>query len=95
MDLIHDTQNQCFLLKDGDNKTIGRIDYEPAGDGALYATHTEVDPAREGEGLAGRLLDALCDYCRQNELKVIPVCAYVVRAFQNRPEKYAGVMKAQ
>ncbi|WP_052353394.1 GNAT family N-acetyltransferase [Dyadobacter tibetensis] len=57
----------------------------------LTAYHTEVYEGYAGQGLAGKLLDAMLEYVRDKGLKVKPLCPYVHRVFQKNPEKYADV----
>lgn len=59
----------------------------------LTVYHTEVLPDHEGKGLAKKLLLAMVDYARKNNLKVIAFCPYVVAQFKRHPEDYADVWK--
>ena len=80
-------------------KGLGRLLYEAAGQQAgemevsvtaeqLTVYHTEVQPRFEGKGIAGRLLEALVRYARDNGLKVRPLCPYVYAQFKRHPEQY-------
>ena len=59
----------------------------------LTVYHTEVSPNNEGKGLAKKLLSAMVDYARKNNLKVIALCPYVLAQFKRHPEEYADVWK--
>jgi predicted GNAT family acetyltransferase len=59
----------------------------------LTAYHTEVSPNHEGKGLAKKLLLAMADYARKNNLKVIALCPYVFAQFKRHPEEYADIWK--
>ncbi|MGP8059009.1 MAG: GNAT family N-acetyltransferase [Acidimicrobiales bacterium] len=54
--------------------------------GGLNLVHTEVKPAFEGEGIAGRLVAAALDQARSQGLRVIPTCPYVSRYLERHPE---------
>jgi predicted GNAT family acetyltransferase len=47
-------------------------------DKELTVYHTEVLPKAEGKGLAKQLLNAMVDYAREKNLKVIVMCPYVL-----------------
>lgn len=46
-------------------------------DGRLALTHTEIDDAHQGQGLAGQLVGATLDAARKAQLLVRPYCPYV------------------
>ena len=52
-------------------------------DGVMIMDHTYVSDALRGQGVAKKLLDAAADYARTNNLKMKPLCSYVVAAFEN------------
>lgn len=59
----------------------------------LTVYHTEVSPEYEGQGLAKKLLSAMVDYARTNQLKVIALCPYVLSQFKRHAEEYHDVWK--
>ena len=63
----------------------GRLDYAVRGD-VMTLLHTEVDPALEGKGVAGALVQAALDHARANGLKVEPRCEYAASYMQRHPE---------
>lgn len=93
MKIIHDCEKQEFVMFDEENQFIGKITYVRGPHNEMMVPHTEVKPAYEGRGYAGQLLDALVECARNENVKVIPICPYVVRAFRKSPAKYAAVMK--
>ena len=48
--------------------------------------HTFVSPSMRGQGVAKKLLDRAAEYARANNLKMEPVCSYVVTAFEQSDE---------
>lgn len=53
--------------------------------------HTYIAPKAEGRGFGKKLLVAMVEYVRKNQLKVIPFCHFVNRQFNRHPKKYADV----
>jgi predicted GNAT family acetyltransferase len=62
-------------------------------DGVRTFTHTEIDKAREGQGLGGRLVRAALDQTRAAALQVVPECTFV-RRFIESHEEYADLVAA-
>jgi predicted GNAT family acetyltransferase len=62
-------------------------------DADLTVYHTEVKPEGEGKGYAKKLFEAMVAYARENNLKVIPLCAYIVALFKRHPDLYADIWK--
>ncbi|HCO46941.1 MAG TPA: N-acetyltransferase, partial [Erythrobacter sp.] len=47
---------------------------------------TIVPPELRGQGIAGRLVDALVRDARREGFKIIPSCSYVAAQFDQHPE---------
>jgi predicted GNAT family acetyltransferase len=63
------------------------------GQGVRTFVHTEIDPAREGQGLASRLIREALDQTRAAGLRVVPECPFV-RAFIEKHPDYADLVDA-
>ena len=59
-----------------DGETAGYAEYHRRGP-AISFTHTLVDDAHAGQGLAGRLARAALDDARARGLAVLPFCPFV------------------
>jgi predicted GNAT family acetyltransferase len=73
-----------------DEVQVGLADYE-LREGNAYFVHTEVTPALRGQNLAAVLMREAFAGVRAGDLgdvKVIPVCSYVVRYMQLHPETH-------
>lgn len=81
--------NNRFIYQEN-NEVLGEISFTPVENQIIRAEHTYVNPEARGKGIAGQLLDALADYARENQLKIQPVCSYVVSAFK-KSDKYQDV----
>jgi len=72
-----------FEIRLGDDVAI--IEYMLGGSN-ITMTHTEVPPAFEGKGIAGRLAKFALDWAKENGLKVNPLCPYVRNYVNKHPE---------
>lgn len=88
--ITHEPENHRFVALADDGKRMGAIVYEER-DGALRATHTWTDEAYRGRGVAGKMLDELVAHAEERGMKIVPVCSYVVAAFERHPERYRAV----
>lgn len=68
-----------------DSDSVGLLTWT-ARDGVHYAEHTLVPPEIGGQGIAGRLVEAMVADARENDFRIVPVCSYVVAAFARHPE---------
>lgn len=75
---------------DGDKKA-GYCQYEEKIDSTWAITHTVVDENYQGQGLAEKLLDEVCEHARRENVKIIPICSYAVKKFDEQPEKYGDL----
>lgn len=69
-----------FAAYEGEER-IGHMDYVWEGDSQFGILHTLVEPAHEGKGVAGALLDYAANFARENNKKIHAVCPYVVAKF--------------
>ena len=74
-----------FYLEDEQGKLMAEITYRQEGS-TLYANHTYTDPKYRGQSLAGKLLERLVAFARENDYKIMPVCSYVVHKFDNHQQ---------
>ena len=57
-------------------EVAGVVDYQLARDLIVF-THTEVDPAYEGQGVGSALARAALDDVRGTDRKVLPLCPFI------------------
>ena len=81
-------QGAFFILEKGEE--MGEMVIS-ISDSNLTVYHTEVSPKAEGRGYAKKLLEAMVDHARKKNLKVIPLCPYVLAQFKRHPEEYADL----
>jgi predicted GNAT family acetyltransferase len=68
-----------------DGKVAGFAVYrtEP---GAVVFTHTEIDPAFEGQGLGSKLAAAALKDVRDRGLEIVPLCPFIAAYLKRHPE---------
>jgi uncharacterized protein len=81
--------NGEFKAREGD-EMIGLMRARISGK-TMTVLHTEVDHAHEGKGMAHQLMEKMLAYARENELRVIPLCPFVLAEFRKNPALYQDV----
>ncbi len=59
---------------------------EKDGTPVRLVDHTFTPPEARGQGLAGKLVEAIVADAREHGFKIVPQCPYVVSAFARHPE---------
>lgn len=86
-----DPERGAFVLT-VDGAEAGHVDYRRrSAPAALVLLHTEVDPAYGGRGLGGRLVRAVFEAARAEEIPLVPLCEYAQRWVGLHPEYLADV----
>jgi len=88
---LNDKKHGAFCLM-VEEKEIGEMVIS-IKDNDLTVYHTEVKPEGEGKGYAKKLLDTMVAYARENNLKVIPICPYVLAQFKRHTDQYTDIWK--
>ncbi len=88
LDLNENGRGHFFINEN--NVQLAEMIIEISGND-LTVYHTEVVPETEGKGLAKQLLKAMVDYVRQEKLKVIVLCPYVLMQFKRHPDEYGDI----
>ena len=65
-----------IVLKDQDEE-VGYIKYVKKEEKVIDVISTVVHEKYQGQGMAGKLFDALMKYVKDNSLKIIPSCSYI------------------
>lgn len=85
------SNNEQTWLPGEDGKKLALIDYPEIRPGVVNIVHTEVDPSLGGQGIAGRLTQAVAEQLRSEGRKAVLTCSYAVKWFSKHPE-YADVV---
>ncbi|MPY92874.1 MAG: GNAT family N-acetyltransferase [Acidimicrobiia bacterium] len=79
----NNTERSRYELFDED-RLVGIADYEVLPDRVVFP-HTEIVPARRGQGLGAELVGAALDDVRGSGRRVVPQCWYVAEFIQDNP----------
>lgn len=87
MEIQHqfDGRRGSFFIEEGD-KRLAEMVYVMAGPKKMIIEHTEVDESLAGKGIGAKLLEALVDFVRKEEIKVIPLCPFANATFKKRAD---------
>ena len=86
---LKDNGQGAFVIEDGD---VRLAEMEMAvNNGNLTIYHTEVADELKGKGVATQLLSTMAAYAREKQLKVIPLCPYVLAQFKRHEDQYADI----
>ncbi len=89
MQIRYEAEHCRSAAYDGE-KRIGVAEFD-ARDGRWSITHTEVDPAYGGQGIARRLIEVLIAAARRDGAKIVPLCSYADKMMR-RTDEYADVL---
>jgi uncharacterized protein len=81
--VVHNQANSRFEVELGKEKAI--LIYMIKA-GLFILLHTEVPPAFEGRGIAGKMAHDALDYARNEGYKVRSYCSYTTRYLEMHPE---------
>jgi uncharacterized protein len=82
-EVVHQMSDSRFEIDLGKDKAI--LIYMIKA-GLFILIHTEVPPAFEGRGLAGKMAVAALEYAKKEGFKVRSYCSYTTRFIEKHPE---------
>lgn len=83
MEIKHDLDNQKFsIIIDGLESHLEYI----KNNRVLNVVHTYVPSLLRGRGIAAKLVEAVIEYAKKNDFKIIPSCSYVKVYFDRHSE---------
>ena len=89
MNIVWEAGARRSAAYDGE-KCVGFAEIEDEGR-RWVITHTEVDPAYGGQGIARRLIEVLIAAARSDGAKIVPICSYAEKMMRGR-EEYTDVL---
>ncbi len=81
-----------FVIHTENNQEAGEITWSDAGTEMMIVDHTFVDPQYRGHQLAQKLVEHVVDKARRENKKIIPLCPFAKKEFNEKPE-YADVWR--
>lgn len=89
MEIKHDIDNQKFsVIIDG---LESHLEYIRENE-VLNVIHTYVPSLLRRKGIAAKLVEALIDYAKRNDFKIIPSCSYVKVYFDRHSENKSLIL---
>lgn len=79
-----------FEATDEAGKRYGHVEYSRS-EATITFTHTEVDPAAEGQGVGSTLARAVLDQARADGVTVVPQCSFIKGWIDRHPD-YADLV---
>jgi uncharacterized protein len=84
-EVVHQPSTHRYLIS-SDGKHAGFLEYEDTEVNRLF-THTVVDPAFRGEGLASILVrEGITDTVATTKLNIVSACSYVTKWIEMHPD---------
>jgi uncharacterized protein len=88
--IVDNPQRSRFEVYTDDEALAGFAEYRRDAARIVF-THTEIDPAFEGQGLGSRLAAGALDAVRGRQLKVVAQCPFIAR-YLARHQEYADLL---
>ena len=89
MQIRYEAEHCRSAAYDGERR-VGVAEFD-VQDGRWVITHTEVDPAYGGQGIARRLIEEVIAAARRDGAKIVPLCSYAAKMMR-RTAEYADVL---
>lgn len=89
--VVHNVDARRFEANVGGLRSLITYSLFP---GRIALNHTEVPAPLQRQGLAAKLTRAALDFARAHQLRVVPLCPYVV-SFLRRNREYQDLLSAE
>ena len=87
MEIIRkDSGHEGAFIAVDNGMEMGEMTYLWRGNNRIVIDHTGVDPEYEGQGIGKQLFHKAVAFARENDVKITPVCPFVVAMFRRMPE---------
>ncbi len=73
-------------LSDSEGKTLAELLFPPQGEDTVEVSRTFVDESLRGQGVAGKIMDALAAELRRTGRRALPTCSYAAAWFEKHSE---------
>lgn len=74
-----------FYIGEDIKEPIAEITFVQSGENRMVVDHTYVSDELRGQGVAGKLVEKVVTYARENGKKIIPQCPYVKSKLEKTP----------
>lgn len=84
-------QDKITLPGEG-GSTLAEVAFPAVDADTVNIDHTFIDDSLRGQGIAGRLMEAVAKHLRDQNKKAVVTCSYAVKWFERHPE-YSSLIK--
>jgi predicted GNAT family acetyltransferase len=91
VEVVHSPESERYEIH-VDGKLAGFTEAHPRGNGVVLFSHTEVDDAYEGQGLASKLVRGALDDVRSRGERIEVTCSYI-KNWLTKHEDYADLVE--
>lgn len=81
-----DNENKGYFKIIENGTEAGRMTYSRAGKTKVIIDHTEVNDAFRGKSVGKKLVMAMVEYARKNNIKILPLCPFAKSVFDRTEE---------
>lgn len=78
-------EHRISFFEENNEDEIGYVDFEIKED-SMILTHTFVNDAFRGQGIAGKLMEESLIYAKEHGYTILPQCSYAVLYFDKHPQ---------
>jgi len=86
LEVVHNAAQKRFEIQIGDQ--VAMVKYI-LGSKEIIFTHTEVPPAFEERGIAGKIAKVAVEYAKAQGLRIRPMCPYIAEYIKRHPEYHS------
>lgn len=79
-------ENNRIYLENGEGKLIAEVTFPTIKDQLVNINHTFVDDSLRGQGIAGKLMEAVAEKLVKENQKAVLTCSYAVRWFEKNTQ---------
>lgn len=88
---ISESSGKGIVFMNDGKRNLAEMTWVKGGDDYIIVDHTMVDDSLRGQGAGRKLLDHIIQLARERNLKIQPLCPFVVATF-NKVEEIRDVL---
>lgn len=82
-----------FYIGEDEENPIAEITFKDKDEQTIIADHTFVSDQLRGQGIAGKLLNELIAFAREENKRIVPECSYVKAKMEKSSELHDLIAK--
>lgn len=77
---------------DENNELMAETTFVYKDNGEVDIDHTYVNPSLRGQGVAGKMMEVVAEYLKENKLKAVATCPYANTWIKRNKDSYSAVV---